>query len=94
MSFLNKIFHRKEEFDEQESSETNFSDEQEHDVPDFNLNREILENHNQHNFQQPKGNDDLLMSRLETINVKLDNIIHRLEKLEKIAERESQDSRW
>ena len=93
MSFLNKIFHRKEDFNEEESSETNFGEEQEHDVPDFNLNREMLEHNPQNNFQQLKGSDDLLMSRLETINVKLDNIIHRLEKLERIAERESQD-RW
>ncbi|MBI4159241.1 hypothetical protein HY500_03205 [Candidatus Woesearchaeota archaeon] len=90
MSFLNKIFHRKEEYDEQESSETNFNEE--HDIPDFNLNREMLEPNP--NFQQPKGSDDLLMSRLETINVKLDNIIHRLEKLERIAEKESGPERW
>lgn len=94
MSFLNKIFHRKEDFSEEESSEnTGFGEEQEYDVPDFNLNREILEHNSQNNFQQPKGSDDLLMSRLETINVKLDNIIHRLEKLERIAERESQE-KW
>lgn len=93
MSFLNKIFHRKEEYDEGESSETNF-DEEQHDVPDFNLNRDMLEHNPQTSFQQPKSSDDLLMSRLETINVKLDNIIHRLEKLERIAERESQDTKW
>lgn len=93
MSFLNKIFHRKEEFNEEESSENvGFGEEQEHDVPDFNLNREMLEHNPQSNFQ-PKSNDELLMSRLETINVKLDNIIHRLEKLERIAERESQE-KW
>jgi len=95
MSFLNKIFHRKEEIDEEESSgNIGFGEEQEHDVPDFNLNREMLEHNPQSSFQQPKSNDELLMSRLETINVKLDNIIHRLEKLERIAERESGQERW
>ncbi len=96
MSFLNKIFHRNRDELEEPREEFDFGEEHRNDdkeefnAPDLSMHQDIGQ---QQKFQSNYG-DDLLMSRLETINVKLDNILHRLEKLEKIAERESGSDKW
>jgi len=94
MSFLDKIFHRKEEVSEENNQKYDFGEGQEDESPDFNLNSDMLDRPAEEPLQQPKGNEDLVISRLETINAKLDNIMNRLEKLEKIAERESGSEDW
>jgi len=100
MSFLNKIFHRNKE--DSEEREFDFGEEHEQEskeefaAPEFNIHQDMGLGHGQaqQSFHQPSHGEDLLMSRLETINAKLDNVLHRLEKLEKIAERESKNEGW
>ena len=100
MSFFGKIFHRNKE--DSEEREFDFGEEHENDdkeefaAPNFNIHQDtgLDQGQAQQNFHQPSHGEDLLMSKLETINAKLDNVLHRLEKLEKIAERESKNEGW
>jgi len=100
MSFLNKIFHRNRDNpeglqeDKFDFGEEHRDDEQEEEfnASDLSIHQPIGSHIPQQNFSN-QGNE-LLMSRLETINAKLDSIIHRLEKLERIAERESGSDKW